>query len=119
LETARIEIASWEKLKPRAAIGMNRRKERAVMRRRLHYTGATRDHRGPEAAQGPRPMTAHYIWDDLFHGCAFMAYVERSIIEQGPPAFEATLARLPVVRRGPGREEPATSVDWVVFPFDR
>jgi hypothetical protein len=42
LESARIEIALWENLKPHATSGMNRRKVRAAMRRRLHYAMATR-----------------------------------------------------------------------------
>jgi hypothetical protein len=30
------------------------------------------------------------ILDDLFHGCAFLAFVEQARIEQGPPDPEAT-----------------------------
>jgi len=33
------------------------------------------------------------ILDDLFHGCAFAAYVEQAVIEQGPPDLEATRQR--------------------------
>jgi hypothetical protein len=41
LETARMEIAAWERLKPRPDIGVNPRKVRAVMRRRLKYVTPT------------------------------------------------------------------------------
>jgi hypothetical protein len=52
--------------------------------------------------------SADDIWEDLFHGCAFMACVERAIIEQGPPDPEGhPPASLPAVRGGPSREEPA------------
>ncbi len=33
------------------------------------------------------------ILDDLFHGCAFAAYVDQAIEEQGPPDSEATRRR--------------------------
>ncbi len=33
------------------------------------------------------------ILDDLFHGCAFAAYVDQAIEEQGPPDREATRRR--------------------------
>ena len=42
LETARIEIATWETLKPLEATGLTRRKVRSAMRQRLKYTTATR-----------------------------------------------------------------------------
>ena len=41
LETARLEIAIWEKLKPQLQDRLNRRKVRAVMRRRLRYVTST------------------------------------------------------------------------------
>jgi hypothetical protein len=31
--------------------------------------------------------------DDLFHGCAFAAYVEQAAIDRGPPDIEATRLR--------------------------
>ncbi len=34
-----------------------------------------------------------WILDDLFHGCAFQAFVEQARIEQGPPDSEATSRR--------------------------
>jgi hypothetical protein len=37
LETARLEIATWERLKPQPDDGLNPRKVRAVMRWRLKY----------------------------------------------------------------------------------
>jgi hypothetical protein len=46
LETARMEIAAWERLKPQPDLRINRRKVRAVMRRRLKYatlTGAIKE----------------------------------------------------------------------------
>lgn len=33
------------------------------------------------------------ILDDLFHGCAFAAFVEQSIAQGGPPDREATRLR--------------------------
>jgi hypothetical protein len=42
LETARIEIAVWEKLGPQPDSRINRRKVRRIMRRRLKYTASTR-----------------------------------------------------------------------------
>lgn len=42
LETARIELALWENLHPVKATGLNRRKVRSLMRRRLAYVPATR-----------------------------------------------------------------------------
>jgi hypothetical protein len=41
LETARVEIAAWDKLKPEPDSTMNRRKVRAVMRHRLKYAATT------------------------------------------------------------------------------
>ena len=41
LETARVEIAAWERLKPRPDGTLNRRKVRATMRRRLKYVAST------------------------------------------------------------------------------
>lgn len=41
LETAGLEIAQWERLKPQLQDGLNRRKVRAVMRSRLRYVTAT------------------------------------------------------------------------------
>lgn len=40
-------------------------------------------------------MTAHDddILDDLFHGCAFSAFVEQAIVQGGPPDMEATRRR--------------------------
>jgi len=46
LETARLEISLWQMLKPQLHGRLNRRKVRAVMRRRLRYvtpTGAIRE----------------------------------------------------------------------------
>ncbi len=34
-----------------------------------------------------------WILDDLFHGCAFHAFVEQAQIERGPPSPEATRRR--------------------------
>jgi hypothetical protein len=42
LDTARVEIAVWEALKPVADKGINRRKVRGAMRQRLKYTPSTR-----------------------------------------------------------------------------
>jgi hypothetical protein len=33
------------------------------------------------------------ILDDLFHGCAFLAYMEQAALAQGPPDSEATRRR--------------------------
>lgn len=33
------------------------------------------------------------ILDDLFHGCAFQAYLEQAAIAQGPPESTATRIR--------------------------
>lgn len=33
------------------------------------------------------------ILDDLFHGCAFAAFVEQAIEQKGPPDVEATRRR--------------------------
>ena len=41
LETTRLEIAAWERLKPQPDDGLNRRKVRAAMRRRLRYVTPT------------------------------------------------------------------------------
>jgi hypothetical protein len=41
LETARVEIITWQKLKPQPAESLNRRKVRAVMRRHLRYVTPT------------------------------------------------------------------------------
>jgi len=41
LETARIEINLWQKLKPQSQDRLNSRKVRAVMRRRLRYVTPT------------------------------------------------------------------------------
>jgi hypothetical protein len=41
LETAHLEIAAWERLKPQPEDGLNPRKVRAAMRRRLRYVTAT------------------------------------------------------------------------------
>jgi hypothetical protein len=41
LETARLEIASWERLKPQPDDCLNPRKVRAAMHRRLRYVTAT------------------------------------------------------------------------------
>jgi hypothetical protein len=41
LETARLERTTWERLKPKTAAGLNPRKVRAVMRRRLRYVTPT------------------------------------------------------------------------------
>ena len=41
LETARLEIAEWQRLKPQPDDGLNRRKVRAAMRRRLRYVTPT------------------------------------------------------------------------------
>jgi hypothetical protein len=38
-------------------------------------------------------MTADDVWDDLFHGVAFAAFVDQSIAERGPPDCEATRRR--------------------------
>lgn len=42
LESACLEIAAWERLKPRPDGRMNRRKVRALMRRRMKYVTRTR-----------------------------------------------------------------------------
>ena len=42
LESTRIEIAAWERLQPLEAIGLNRRKVRSAMRRRLKYMTANK-----------------------------------------------------------------------------
>jgi hypothetical protein len=34
-----------------------------------------------------------WILDDLFHACAFRAYVEQARLEQGPPDSQATRCR--------------------------
>jgi hypothetical protein len=34
-----------------------------------------------------------WILDDLFHACAFQAYIEQARIERGPPESEATRCR--------------------------
>ena len=41
LETARLEVAAWERLKPQPDNSLNPRKVRAAMRRRLHYVTPT------------------------------------------------------------------------------
>jgi hypothetical protein len=41
LETARIDLGTWQTLKPQPNRGMNPRKVRAHMRRRLHYVAPT------------------------------------------------------------------------------
>ena len=41
LETARLEIAAWERLQPQPEHGINPRKVRAAMRRRLRYVSQT------------------------------------------------------------------------------
>jgi hypothetical protein len=41
LETARLEIAAWQRLKPLPDGTLSRRKVRAAMRRRLHYVAPT------------------------------------------------------------------------------
>jgi hypothetical protein len=41
LETTRMEIAAWAKLRPLETAGLNRRKVYAAMRRRLKYVTAT------------------------------------------------------------------------------
>jgi hypothetical protein len=41
LETTRLEVAAWEKLKPLSDAGISRRKVRAFMRRRLKYATST------------------------------------------------------------------------------
>lgn len=33
------------------------------------------------------------ILDDLFHGCAFQAWLEQARLEQGPPGEDATRRR--------------------------
>jgi hypothetical protein len=33
------------------------------------------------------------IWDDLFHGCAFAAFLDQAVEEQGSPDPEATRRR--------------------------
>ena len=33
------------------------------------------------------------ILDDLFHGCAFAAFIDQAIEERGPPDMEATRRR--------------------------
>ena len=44
------------------------------------------------ASQG-NAMADDDILDDLFHGCAFQAYLQQAAIEQGPPDSEATRRR--------------------------
>jgi hypothetical protein len=41
LETARLEIAAWQRLRPTPHNGLNPRKVRAAMRRRLNYVTPT------------------------------------------------------------------------------
>jgi hypothetical protein len=41
LETARLEITAWQRLKPQPDGGLNPRKVRAAMRRRLKYVTPT------------------------------------------------------------------------------
>jgi len=41
LETARLEIATWERLQPQPDNSLSRRKVRAAMRRRLRYVTPT------------------------------------------------------------------------------
>jgi len=41
LETVRVEITLWQRLKPQPDDGLNRRKVRAAMRRRLRYVTPT------------------------------------------------------------------------------
>ena len=38
-------------------------------------------------------MTDDDILDDLFHGCAFAAFIEQAAIDRGPPDIEATRRR--------------------------
>jgi hypothetical protein len=38
-------------------------------------------------------MTDNDILDDLFHGCAFAAFIDQAIEERGPPDIEATRRR--------------------------
>lgn len=33
------------------------------------------------------------FWDDLFHGCAFAAFIDQAVCEGGPPDQEATRRR--------------------------
>lgn len=33
------------------------------------------------------------IWDDVFHGCAFAAFIDQAIADQGSPDPEATRRR--------------------------
>ena len=33
------------------------------------------------------------FWDDLFHGCAFAAFIDQAIEQGGPPDEEATRKR--------------------------
>jgi hypothetical protein len=37
--------------------------------------------------------SADDIWDDLFHGCAWAAYIDQARAEQGPPDSETTRRR--------------------------
>ena len=37
--------------------------------------------------------SAEDIWDDLFHGCAWAAYIDQAHAEQGRPDSEATRRR--------------------------
>lgn len=38
-------------------------------------------------------MTEDDVWDDLFHGCAWAAYIDQAHAEQGWPDMEATRRR--------------------------
>ncbi len=38
-------------------------------------------------------MTDDDILDDLFHGCAFAAFIDQAIEDRGPPDMEATRRR--------------------------
>ena len=38
-------------------------------------------------------MTDDNIWDDMFHGCAFAAFIDQAIEERAPPDMEATRRR--------------------------
>jgi hypothetical protein len=37
--------------------------------------------------------SADDIWDDLFHGCAWAAYIDQAHAEHGPPDSDATRRR--------------------------
>lgn len=50
----------------------------------------TNSSKQPAGGQCARPLPYDDILDDLFHGCAFAAYIELAREAGGPPDCEAT-----------------------------